>query len=657
MYTIVDKQKKKWNFSAFPASALRSLRFAFPNLYLQGYICLIIVAVAMPAPAQTTAPDTAQVSPTPEQALRALPGMDQVIPTLSFRAVPIADILRALADQYQLNLFVGAKVQGTITLNLSAISVADAILFIVEQSGLAYGVSNQVLQVTTPPPLPEPAPEPPPPPRIDRADSLFSVDMKDIDLPVFTRELTRVSGRNVLLERGVTGRISGFLEEVPFDSGLRTLLDINGLRLRVVDGIYRIDRAELQAQTEGGRPGRSIVSVTDSLITMDVTNADINRVLREIALQTGMDLFTYGRIQGAVTARLTGIPLDRALNYLFRGTDYTYRKEQGVYFVGNKDIRGITSQKLILMNHLRADGIIDLLPERLKAQSTIKIVKELNSIMVIGTQDVISEVEEFVGLIDQPSAQILLDVLVVDFRQSDDSEFGFTARQDTSALPLSSYFPGIQLAFSGQDIDSFFGGGLIARLPTNFRAQFRALEREGLVNIRSQPKIATLNGHEATISVGTTQYFLLQSQGTFASTGNPVTQTTQRFERIEANAIVKITPWVSASGEITTVIHPEFNQPVGTLSPDVPPTIDRRVIDSTVRLRDGETIILGGLIEEADQTEINKFPLLGDIPLLGRLFQYRKVNKVKNQLIIFVTPHLYYGSEGAVDIEEYLNEK
>ncbi|MBI4552279.1 MAG: hypothetical protein HY710_08455 [Candidatus Latescibacteria bacterium] len=605
--------------------------------------------------AADTSTRSAPSDTTPEQMLRALPGLDQVIPSLSFRDVAVADILRALADRYRFNLAVGPEVQSRITLNFSSIPVADALVFILEQAGLAYRVADSVVSVTMPPPPALPAPVVPPL-RIVRADSLLSVDLQEQDLTHFARELTRLSGRNILLEQGVSGRLSGYLTDVPFDVGLRTLLDINGLSLRVVSGVYRIDRAGIQAEMPD-RPGRSLVAVTDSLVTMDVVNVDISRVIREMALQSGIDLITYGRLQGTVTARLTRVSLDQALNYLFRGTPYTFRKDRGIYFVGDKEIRGISSSELLALNHLKVEGITDLLPERFKTQATFKIIKELNGLMVIGTQDVIAEVRDFLAAIDRPSPQILLDVLVVDLRRTDDYEVGVTANQDTSALPLSSYFPGLQLTYPGTDLETAFGLTRIARLPPTFRAQFRALEREGRVNIRSQPKIATLNGHEASISIGTVQYFLLQSQGTFPTPGTPVTQTTQRFERIEANAVLKITPWVSASGEITTVIHPEFNRPVGGLNPNVPPTIDQRIIDSTVRLRDGETIILGGLIEEADQADINKFPLLGDIPLLGRLFQYRKVSKVKNQLLIFVTPHLYYGGEGTVDRDKYLKSE
>ena len=127
------------------------------------------------------------------------------------------------------------------------------------------------------------------------------------------------------------------------------------------------------------------------------------------------------------------------------------------------------------------------------------------------------------------------------------------------------------------------------------------------------------------------------------------------FEKIEANISLKITPWVSASGEVTTEIHPEFNTPVGSLDPNTPPTIDSRVLDSTVRLNDGETIILGGLIRDSRSTTYNKVPLLGDLPYLGHIFRNRNHNDQKEELIIYITPHIFYGDER--DNEKWQNLK
>jgi len=104
-------------------------------------------------------------------------------------------------------------------------------------------------------------------------------------------------------------------------------------------------------------------------------------------------------------------------------------------------------------------------------------------------------------------------------------------------------------------------------------------------------------------------------------------------------------------------VLPEFNTPSGTLDPDIPPTINRRVLNSTVRLRDGETIVLGGLVQNTESVTIDKVPLLGSIPILGRLFQNRSSNNTKSELMIYITPHVYYGSEGAVNPDSILIRK
>lgn len=608
------------------------------------------VGIALPALAQNIA---AEPGSTAEDALRTIPGIDAQIASLKGK-YPVAELLYALAERFDLNLSVETGVKGMITVYFSNISLIDALLFVIGQSGLQLRIVNSVIYVDNPT-VEAPEMQALPAPVVSWIDDLLSIDSKQTPVLTLARSLTEITGKNIVVENGVHGTITGFIVRAPFEAGLRTLLEINGMRLRTVDGIYRVDR-EMSAGpgVTGQARGRSLVAVQDSMVTLDVSNTEIAYVLQEITAQSQIDLFTYGNIQGTVTARISGASIESALNYLFRGTEYTYRREQNVYFVGNKDIRGITSMELIQLDHMKSEDILDMLPDRLVSQATFEVVRELNSLLVTGTRDVIAEAEEFIALVDQPSPQILLDVLVVDLRHSETSEFGFTAGQDTSALPLSTYFPGIEISYPGDDLENFLSAGLIARLPPNFRARFRALEQEGIVSVRSQPRIATLSGHEASITIGTTQYFLLESQGIFSTPGAPVSQTSQRFERIEANAILKITPWVSASGEITTIIHPEFNTPVGVLNADVPPTIDSRIIDSTVRLRDGETIILGGMIEESERSEYRKFPLLGDIPWLGRLFRYSRKGKVKNQLIILVTPHLYYGSEGAVEVEHLL---
>jgi type IV pilus assembly protein PilQ len=104
---------------------------------------------------------------------------------------------------------------------------------------------------------------------------------------------------------------------------------------------------------------------------------------------------------------------------------------------------------------------------------------------------------------------------------------------------------------------------------------------------------------------------------------------------------LSITPWVTASGEIVTRIKPEFNTPQGSLNSQVPPTINHRIVDTTVQLRDGETIILGGLVQETTSDEERRFPILWRIPLLGRLFVSKAKVTTTSELMIYLTPHIY----------------
>jgi Type II secretory pathway, component HofQ len=102
-----------------------------------------------------------------------------------------------------------------------------------------------------------------------------------------------------------------------------------------------------------------------------------------------------------------------------------------------------------------------------------------------------------------------------------------------------------------------------------------------------------------------------------------------------------------SNGELTLEIKPNFETPIGSFSPDknLIPAINTRSFVSTVRLRDGETIVLGGVIQESEISSENKFPLLGDIPIIGKLFTTSEKSIRKGELMIYLTPRIFYGDE------------
>ncbi len=580
---------------------------------------------------------------------------------INVRNIDARDFLRAFGRQYGLNIIVDNRLNRNITLSISDVPIIEALVIICQDNDLSLVQSGRIFRVNE---YVESEPEPAIQEQVIRLNNegLLELDLRDISLVDFTRRLTQETGRNIIIRNGVRGTVSGYLQNISFENALNTILANNGFSLREKDGVYIIDRLGFRAGGESQETTSFWISVDEGRIDMDVVDANIKDIIREIGYQTEVSMITYDLPDSRITAKTTGLSIEQALTYLFRGTSFTYRKEGDIYIIGDKATSGIATNKLIRLEHLRSDVVMELLPQTITNNATIQVVKEQNGLMVIGTNDIILELENFIAEIDYPTPQIMIEALVVDVQTSDMYQLGVSLAQGTA--PDSSYFNpftilfgqganqtgGLTIQGDGRDANNAFssGGNLfgvanLGQLPNDFFFRIQALSQEGIVNIRSRPQISTLNGYTASIEIGTTQYYLLKSTTPLQSPNQIVTQESERFETIEANVKLEITPWVSASGEVTAEIRPEFNTPIGGLNADVPPTINSRVLDSTVRLKDGETIILGGLIQEAESENLNKVPILGDIPLLGRLFRNKSTDVSKSELVIFITPHIFYG--------------
>jgi len=180
----------------------------------------------------------------------------------------------------------------------------------------------------------------------------------------------------------------------------------------------------------------------------------------------------------------------------------------------------------------------------------------------------------------------------------------------------------------------------------NTRLFLRALEEQGKVEVISRPRVRTLNNQTALIKVGTDMPFFSQSTTYIPGVTSGVTTSLQQEQvtTITIGTILAITPQVSEDGWITLDISPVLTSlveiktsPSGTTTA---PVMDIKQASTIVRVRDGTTVVIGGLIHDEEVTATRKVPLLGDIPILGHIFQGKFKSKKKRELVIFVTPHL-----------------
>lgn len=604
-----------------------------------------------------------------------IPVSDSVtIPVLDFKNTDVRDVLRALGMQYNVNLYLEPEVQGALSLYLTEIKVADAIDFIAKRMNLVYTVESGVVKIHK---YREPEPPPPPEPEVvfsNRGGSL-DIDVSDMTPRSVAGLFIDSAGMNVIVEGNPTKTITGRLKDVPPERAVKILFESNGYQVSVSDGIHYVGLASWGDDNQGGASRMRRLSITindDRRVTMEVNDASLDEVVRTIVVQSGMNIFIYDKITGTISAKCDSVPIDDALRFLLQNTKFNFWKDRGIYFLGSREMSQQKTTLVVPLRHIRAEEeqVGKLLPPVITRDAVVKYDSEHNSVVLIGSFDVVAHAQEFLERIDRPIPQVLIEALVVDFNVDKMREFGVSAftgggRDSSGYWRSERYLPELDLkpgrektAEALSKVLRFLGLNRVVKLPEGFRASIHALETANVVKVHSTPQIATINGNPASITIGETRYYKLTKEvKTPTGTGENLVGTDERFEVLRFNTELQVTPWVMDSGYVMVEIRPEFNIPRSGGDPSRPPDVDTRVLESMVRLRDGQTIVLGGQRQTEQVVRGSGVPFLSSIPILGWLFSNKRFAKVETQMMIFLTPHVYYGSENAVQPDDYFGDE
>lgn len=254
----------------------------------------------------------------------------------------------------------------------------------------------------------------------------------------------------------------------------------------------------------------------------------------------------------------------------------------------------------------------------------IQIDENTKSILIRATVDQLEEVDQFIAAYDQPLPQILLEVWIHEISDDVSQAFG---------LDWDGNLPGFQVGAA--DPDSLFQVELDWE-PWQVLFALEALEQQGKAKILARPKIATLSGQEAMFFVGDRIPIVLADEE-----GN------QNIDFLESGINLSVLPRISEDGLITIEVRPEvslFKFVEGTEYPQ----IRTREARTTVRVKAGQPVLIGGLIQEQEHEEVNKVPFVGDLPIIGRLFRKAGTITEKTEMSIILIPRIIDGSEGLV---------
>jgi len=277
----------------------------------------------------------------------------------------------------------------------------------------------------------------------------------------------------------------------------------------------------------------------------------------------------------------------------------------------------------------------------LKGQVYVVADTDTNSLLVATASKYEKEVRDILKELDRPVPQVLIKVLIAEVTHDNSLDAGI----DFSILNLRASGKGQQggtifgNALAATAAQSTGAGGMIVSLmEDNFTATLRALATVGKVDVLSRPYILASDNQQASILVGQEVPIITNSQTT--DTGNIINNISYQSIGI----ILNVTPHINPDGLVIMDVAPQIsaisNSTVPISSNVNAPIFDNRSAQSRVGIRDGDTIVIGGLMQDQKTQTLSKVPFLGDIPGLGLLFQRNQTDLTKTELLIFLTPHV-----------------
>jgi type IV pilus assembly protein PilQ len=381
-------------------------------------------------------------------------------------------------------------------------------------------------------------------------------------------------------------------------------------------------------------------------------NADMKAVLRFLADIAKVNLITPEDVKGLVNVTLEDITVIDAINAIAKANELEYAVERGIIRIGHREDFTASGEdlktKTFRLSYAVATTMSDKVKKLLTDRGSVLADERTNSLVIRETVANLEQVERFIENVDVRDAQVLIEARLVeatrDWARNLGIQWGWNMAGNTAnATGLS--------VVGTSDAGRTLNVNLPAATPTsgvglligtvlkgsNIDVQISAAETKGDLHVISEPSIVTSNGVPAHIRSGETIFVKTAGSvsigGSSASGGGD-----SGLEEIATGVELNVTPHISVGDFVKMEIDTITSAADFTRTVDGIPAIVDNTAKTTVLVRDGETTVIGGLIRLRGQDSRSKVPFLGDLPLLGYLFQSRQRNKTNNELMIFIRP-------------------
>lgn len=598
---------------------------------------------------------------------RVVPGLNQKV-QLQIVGGSMQQYLSGISSSNGISISIDPKMNFTVNDSFTDVTAANVLLFLAQKYQLDITVVGSILYVTTyqPPAQVVKVPVKEIAVRYNAPDNTLSLTADNDSLAAVAKKITQISGKNIVVQGALQGkRVSAFITGAPFETAMDKLAFANEIKMvKTSDNFFIFqplsDNEELYVNgdrntavrhtfkpaTANGSAGSTQVFSKlvngQKLVSADAVNAPILSLVKQASQETGKNYSIYSELKGTIDIHVSDITYDQFLALLFRGTNYTFQSENGIYLIGDKTIEGLRTFKAIHLQNRSLDTVMSLIPAEWKKGLEIKEFREQNTILLSGSIAQINEAEAFIKSLDVLVPVVLIEVTMIDFHKTRTISTGISAGVSDSVKTGGSVLPGINFTFSATSVNNFlssiskFTSINLGHVVPNFYVGLQALENNSNVDIRSIPKLTALNGHPAKLSIGSQLYYKNTTQNLYPSASTSTSVFTNSYTPVNADLSIDIKPVVSGDDQVTLSIKVNVSDFTTIPTDGSPPPQSISKFESTLRVHSEDTILLGGIERTENDLSTSGTPILSRIPVLKWFFSSRTKTASKVTTVLFI---------------------
>ncbi len=535
--------------------------------------------------------------------------------------------------------------------------------------------------------------------------NLVSIDADEADINGVVNEITRQTGINIMVAKEIRGNVTVHLNNVAIDQALMAIADSQNWALEKQAKYFYI-----RPNTNSSQNIRIVYNPESQRFDLDIQTAPLTAILFEMARKADINMVILSQVNWTVNnVRLRNQSLEQTLQFLMKGTIFTYMKSDSTYLVGDGLIIRPENQdfayvKVYPIRYLKADQLLNTLPPVFPRQNFTQI-QEKNALIVSAPPSVHDLFVKYLEQVDVESIEDRTDIIKINYLKADDvlkllpqsiPKTDIVVIKEQNALAVTGpqnllkqvrqyvekidqvnpmiVFDILVVQVSGEDnfywstaLSSLKGDNLLSVDPTAGTIVYNpagtnknisvltSLISQGKGKILANPTISTLNGYQASFSVTTKRNYKINTSTETSSGGNTITNET--VKTYDSGLSFAIVPWVSANNQITMDIKPKYSEfgapPQGS---DLPTTFERST-ETTIRVNNKETVIISGLRKSNYNQPTSKIPLLGDLPLIGHLFKTNTKEETEDEFVIVITPYLVYDDASRAEAQQKILDR